>query len=140
MRSIGSRASSDVARRRTLRAALADDRGAATVEWTLVSALLTLLFLAVLQLGFALHIRATLLDAAAEGARTAGLVGAVSEDGRDRTAELITLAVASHYASNIEVVRGPEVAIVTVRAPLPVIGVWGFPDGIEVVAHAPVER
>lgn len=134
MRSTASRASSDLRRR------LAGDGGAATVEWTLVAALLTLLFLAVLQTGFALHIRTTLLDAAAEGARTAGLLGAHPDDGRARTAELIALAVADDYASDIEVVRGTELATVTVRAPLPLIGAWGFPDGIEVVAHAPVER
>ena len=119
---------------------LASDQGAATVEWTLVSALLTLLFLAVLQLGFALHVRVTLLDAAAEGARTAGLYGASAIDGHARTEQLIALALADDYANDINVERSATLATVTVRAPLPVIGIWGFPEGIEVTAHAPVEE
>lgn len=120
--------------------AASDDDGAATVEWTLVAALLTMLFLAVLQIGFAMHVRTALVDAAAEGARLAGLEGADAADGAARTEELIGLVLHPGYAERVEVVRGEQLVEVTVRAPLPLIGLVGFPEGIEVSAHAPVER
>ena len=43
--------------------------GSAVVDFTLVGVLLTFLFLALLQLGLALHVRNTLVASAAEGAR-----------------------------------------------------------------------
>ncbi|WP_395983304.1 TadE/TadG family type IV pilus assembly protein, partial [Clavibacter michiganensis] len=42
----------------------------------MVGALLVVLALSVVQLALALHVRTTVLDAAAEGARTAALAGA----------------------------------------------------------------
>ena len=119
--------------------ATSSDEGAAAVEWTLVAALLTLLFLTVLQIGFGLHVRSVLIDAAAEGARTAGLAGASAADGAQRTGELIGLALNADYAADIRVDRGERAVEVTVRAPLPLIGLIGLPDAIEVSAHAPVE-
>ncbi|KAB1643513.1 TadE/TadG family type IV pilus assembly protein [Gulosibacter chungangensis] len=118
---------------------LAEERGSATVEWTLVAGLLTLVFLSVLQVGFAMHIRTTLIDAAAEGARHAGLEGATAMDGYLRTEALIATAVSADYVEDITVERGETLVTVTVRAPLPLIGLIGFPDGVEVTAHAPVE-
>ncbi|MGO1542805.1 MAG: TadE/TadG family type IV pilus assembly protein [Gulosibacter sp.] len=123
----------------SLKARLRSERGAASVEWTLVAALLTLLFLTVLQVGFAMHIRTTLIDAAAEGARQAGLDGATAFDGQLRTEQLIEAAIAPEYADDIRVDRGETLVAVTVRAPLPLIGLLGFPNGVEVTAHAPVE-
>lgn len=109
------------------------------MEWTLVTALLTLVFLSVLQVGFAMHIRTTLIDAAAEGARYAGLEGATAADGQLRTEQLIATAISDEYAQDIRVERGDTLVAVTVRAPMPVIGLIGFPNGVEVTAHAPVE-
>ena len=51
-------------------------------EFTLVGVLLTVLALAVVQLALALHVRNTLLDAAAEGARYAALAGSSDGDRR----------------------------------------------------------
>lgn len=118
---------------------LGTDRGAAVAEWTLVAALLTLLLLAVLQVSFAMHVRTTLVDAAAEGARAAGLSGASNTDGRIRTSELIHTALSDQYADHIEVTRTDHIVTVTVRSPLPLLGLVGIPNGIEVSAHAPVE-
>ena len=55
---------------------LADERGSAVAEFTMVAGLLVALVLSVMQLALALHVRATVADAAAEGARHASLVGA----------------------------------------------------------------
>ena len=58
-----------------------DDRGSAVVEFTLVGVLLTVLFLALLQLGLALHVRNTLVASAAEGARYAANADRTPDEG-----------------------------------------------------------
>ena len=45
------------------------ERGAAVVDFVLVGGLLTMFFLAVIQLTLLLHVRNTLIDAASSGAR-----------------------------------------------------------------------
>ena len=70
-----------------VRAAARDD-GSAVVEFVLVGTLLTLLTLSVLQLGLALLVRNTVLDAASEGARYAALADNDLPDGVARTRDL----------------------------------------------------
>ena len=69
------------------------ERGAAVVDFVLIGALLTLLFLAIVQLTLILHVRNTLIDAAASGARYGTLADRNDVDARDRTAQLITAAL-----------------------------------------------
>lgn len=120
-----------------------DERGSATAEFTLVGVLLTVLALAVVQLALALHVRNTLLDAAAEGARYAALAGSASSDGVARTKDLIGAAISSEFARDVTVgstsIGGVPVIEVTVRATLPVIGLLGLERGLEVSGHAAVE-
>ncbi len=120
-----------------------DERGSALAEFTMVAALLTLLCLAVVQLALALHIRNTVQDAAAEGARIAALAGATLDDGARRTRELITLGIGPGYASNVTAgytevaeLRSTEVRVI---APLPLIGLFGIASGLEVTGHASLE-
>lgn len=120
-----------------------EQRGSAVAEFTLVGALLTLLTLAIVQLGLALHIRNMVQDAASEGARAAALAGASLDDGAERTRHLIEVALGSTFAEDIAVrytdfatVRSTEV---TVRTPLPLIGLFGISEGLEVSGHAAVE-
>ncbi|WAC65546.1 pilus assembly protein [Agrococcus sp. SL85] len=121
---------------------LADERGSAVAEFAMVAALLVALVLAVIQLSLAMHVRATLADAAAEGARHASLVGADAGAGVARTQALITTAVGADYAQDVTagtaVVAGVDTIRITVAAPLPVLGLIG-PTGLEVSGHAPVE-
>ena len=110
----------------------------------MVSALLTLLTLSVLQLGLALLVRNTVLDAAAEGARFAALADNTPSDGVSRTVALISATIGPSYAQNVTVASGqylghPAIAV-TVRAPLPLLGLIGLPDGMEVSGHAAVEE
>jgi len=109
----------------------------------MVGALLTVLTLSVLQLGFALHIRNTVLDAASEGARYAALADNTVLDGAGRTRDLITTAIGDGYARDVTAVAddylGHPSAIVTVRAPLPLIGLVGIDGGLEVSGHAALE-
>lgn len=117
-----------------------EDRGSAAAEFSLVGVLLVLVALSVIQIALAMHVRTTLLDAAAEGARFGALADRVPADGVARTRELIAEAIGSEYATDVSVAAGswrgfPTVEI-TVRAPLPVVGLLGVGDGIEVSGRA----
>lgn len=109
----------------------------------MVSALLTVLVLSVIQLGLVLLIRNTVLDAAAEGARFGALADNSLADGVARAEDLIATALGPSYANDVAASTGSYLGhpavIVTVRAPLPLIGLVGLPDGMEVTGHAAIE-
>lgn len=126
-----------------IRRLILDERGSAVAEFTLVGILLTVVALAVVQLALALHVRNTVLDAAAEGARYAALAGAGEEAGVVRTRDLIGAAISSEFARDVTASRSsigdvPVVAIM-VRTTMPVIGLLGLDRGLEVTGHAAVE-
>jgi Flp pilus assembly protein TadG len=122
---------------------LRSDRGSAPAEFVMVGALLTVLTLSVLQLTLALHVRNTVIDAAAEGARYASLVGNTPADGAARTTDLITTAIGASYARDVTVSSGTFAGhpstVVTVKTPLPLIGLIGVNGALEVAGHAAVE-
>ncbi len=111
----------------------------AVVDFVLVSVLLTLLFLGVIQLALALHVRNVVVDAASEGARHGGLAGHGPADATARTGTLIEAALSEGYAADVsaevEVIEGVDVVAVTVRGPLPVVGLIG-PRRLAVTGHA----
>ncbi len=119
------------------------DAGSAVAEFVMVGVLLTVTTLAVLQLALALLVRNTVLDAASEGARYGALVGNSPAEGAKRTAELIRTAIGDGYTGHIDAGLGTHLGVpaivVTVRAPLPVLGLIGPTGGIEVSGHAPIE-
>lgn len=108
------------------------DSGSALAEFALVSALLSLVFASVLQLGFALHVRSTVTDSAIVGARAAAAADRTYADGAAVTAELISAGIGESYARDIVVssanIGDVEVITVTVTAPVPVLGLLG-PQG-----------
>ncbi len=110
----------------------------------MVSALLTVLTLSVIQLGLALFIRNTVVDAAAEGARFGALADNSAVDGVARAIDLITVALGPSYATDVTATAGTYLGqpalIITVRAPLPLIGLVGPDGGLEVSGHAAVEK
>jgi Flp pilus assembly protein TadG len=120
------------------------ERGAAVVDFVLIGALLTLLFLAIVQLTLVLHVRNTLIDAAASGARYGTLADRNDGDARDRTVQLITAALNSEFARDVatseSTYQGIRTLEVTVRAPLPVIGFIGPRALLEVKGHAAIQR
>lgn len=122
------------------RASCDDERGSAVVDFTLVSVLVLVLFLGVVQVALAVHVRATLIDCAAEGARVAGRADRGPVDGVARTRELVTAALSSRYAQDVSarqtVVDGLPVVEVTVSAPLPVVGLLGPSGVVSVHGHA----
>ncbi|MFB8386805.1 TadE/TadG family type IV pilus assembly protein [Microbacterium sp. NPDC055910] len=129
--------------RSRLVAALRDDGGSAPVEFVLVGVLLTALTLGVLQFGLAVYVRNVVHDAAVEGAYHAALADTTALDGERRTREILTRTVGGGYATDVRAsaVRtlGHDTVAVTVRATLPLIGLWGAPGMLEVTAHAPLE-
>jgi Flp pilus assembly protein TadG len=126
-------------RHRELRRLL-DDRGAAVVESSLVLVLLVFLLLALLQLGFALHVRNTLVASAAEGARYAANADRSPEEGAARTRDLVASAFGEEYAANVlagvELVGGATTIVVVIEAPLPIVGPFGLTDRLVVRGHA----
>lgn len=119
------------------------ERGAAVVDFALVGALVTVLFVGVLQLALTLHVRTTLIDCAAEGARYGALAGSSPAAGVQRARELIGSAVAPAYASDvvarIQDVGGASVLEVRVRAPAPVLGLLGPGGVVDVAGRAVLE-
>lgn len=122
------------------RARQVDAAGAAVAEFVLVGALLVALFLGVLQVGLALHVRNTLVAAAAEGARYAANADRTPEEGAAYTREVIRGALADSFAQDVaagyEDVGGAPTVVVEVRATLPVIGFVGPDRALVVRGHA----
>jgi hypothetical protein len=119
------------------------ERGAAIADFAMVSTLVVVLFLAVFQLGLALHTRNTLISCASEGARLGARADAVPGQGVSRTESLISSSLSPRYArqvsSRVTVVAGVRVVEVHVVAPVPVLGLLGPPDRLDVVGRAFLE-
>lgn len=117
-----------------------DDSGAAVVDFTLVGILLTALFLALLQLGLALHVRNTLAASAAEGARYGANADRSPADGAAVTRALVMASLADSFAEGVtsgtERVNGVLTVYVQVDARLPLVGLLGLPRAISVRGHA----
>jgi hypothetical protein len=119
------------------------ESGSAVVDFVLVGSLLTVFFLAIIQLTLVLHVRNTLIDAAASGARYGTLADRDAADAEDRTRSLIQTALNAGFAGQISTsevtYQGLRTLEVTVRAPMPVIGLIGPRDMLEVKGHAAVQ-
>lgn len=120
-----------------------DDAGNAIVEFALVVPILLAVALAVLQIALALHIRATLTSAAAEGARTAALAGSDLGAGERRTRDILATTIGSQLVDAVSVRRewreGALVVAVGIDATLPVLGLLG-PSAMHVDGHALQEQ
>ncbi|MCX6500038.1 MAG: pilus assembly protein [Arthrobacter sp.] len=119
------------------------EHGSAVVDFVLVGTLLTLFFLAIIQLALVLHVRNTLIDAAASGARYGTLADRGAADAKERTTQLIGVALTAEFARDVSTTEtsygGIRTLEVTVRAPLPVIGLIGPREMLEVKGHAAIQ-
>jgi Flp pilus assembly protein TadG len=119
------------------------ERGSAVVDFVLVGGLLTMFFLAIVQLALVLHVRNTLIDAAASGARYGTLADRGAADAAERTANLIGIALNGEFAQDISTAevsfQGMRTLEVTIKAPVPVIGLIGPRDLLEVKGHAAIQ-
>jgi len=124
----------------------AADGGSAAVDFVLVGTLVTLLFLAVVQLGIDYHVRNVLAASVAEGARYgANADVADPTQGAQRANALITRALGRSYARAVaapsqEDLDGTPVVSVTADVRLPLVA-WFLPIGpsVHVTGHALLE-
>ncbi len=109
------------------------------MEFALVAPLLIVLAVAVVQVALALHVRATLTAAAAEGARAASLAGADPSAGvvraRDVLADNIAGSVVRDVSAGRSVIDGLPVMVVRIDAVVPLVGLLG-PATLTVEGHA----
>jgi len=129
--------------RRSTAEATGSQTGSAVVDFVLVGALLTLLFVAVIQLTVVLHVRNLLTDCASEGARFGALADRDPQAGAQRAREIIAADLSPAYAADVVAERvtyqGLDTVAVRVRAPLPVVGLFGVGRVITVTGHAMAE-
>lgn len=76
------------------------DRGAAVVDFVLVSVLVLALFLVVLQLGLVLHVRNVLVSSAQEGARHAANADVDVSEGRAVAISSVSSALSQQIANS----------------------------------------
>ncbi|GAA1853600.1 TadE/TadG family type IV pilus assembly protein [Myceligenerans crystallogenes] len=116
------------------------ERGSAVAEALVVTAFVLALFLGVVQVALAAHVRALAIDAAAEGARVAARADRGPADGVARTRELLAGSLTAGYARRVTAaettLNGLPVIEVEVTTPLPVVGLIGPPGGVTVRGHA----
>lgn len=105
------------------------DAGSEVVEFTLVSVLVIIVVAAVIQLALALHVRNTLISCAAEGARLAAAEDRSLGEGEARAESLAAHSLGGYPAeaeARVTIVEGASIVVVTMTAPVPVVGLWGF--------------
>lgn len=117
-----------------------EQRGSAVVDFVLVGALLSLMFISILQLALVLHIRNTLIDAAVSGAQFGTLADRSANEGAARSKALIAGALPPGFAEQISYsekeIGGMRTLEISVKAPLPLIGLIGVGQTLEVSGHA----
>ncbi|MGN6472026.1 MAG: TadE family protein [Mycobacteriales bacterium] len=124
----------------------AADRGSAAVDFVLVGTMVTLLFLAVLQLGLDYHVRNVLAACVADGARYGANADVASAGaGADAANREIKAALGPAYAHAVaarrqDQVDGAPVVTVEVTARLPLLA-WFLPVGptVHAAGHALLE-
>lgn len=126
-----------------MRAARRTERGAAVVDFVLVTVVLMPLFLAILQVGLVLHVRNTLTAAASEGARYAATVDRSPGAGVATTREQIRDALSARFAKRVSArpvsLNGVPGVEVDVHAEVPPLGLWGPAVALDVSGHAAEE-
>jgi Flp pilus assembly protein TadG len=116
------------------------ERGAAVVDFVLVSTLVVPLFLGILQVGLFLYVRNTVTAAASEGAHYAAVLNRQPADGEARTRQLISGVVRDQLIDSVSAeatdVDGQPGVEVTVNAHMPPLGLWGPGISFTVQGHA----
>ncbi|WP_258068602.1 TadE/TadG family type IV pilus assembly protein [Arthrobacter sp. N199823] len=120
------------------------DSGAAVVDFVLVGALVTVIFVALLQLALVLHVRNTMADAASSAARYGALGDRSAEDARARAILLMAGALGPNYVQDVTVSvknqDGLDLLEVSINAPLPLLGLFGPTRSLEMTGHAVITR
>ena len=118
--------------------------GSAVVGHVLVQSLVVLVVIVLLQVAYASHVRAVALDAAAQGARRAALVGGSEAEGIARAKQLVASSRFSSFqtTATVEYLPGPvvqgkqyQVVQMRVTMPLPLIGILGPQEALSVTGR-----
>ncbi|MGP9527653.1 TadE family protein [Glutamicibacter sp. AOP5-A2-18] len=108
-----------------------ETRGSAVAEFVMITTLLVLIAMTLIQLALVLHVRNTLIDAAANGAHYGALANRSEADARGRAQLLITESLHGGFADNVGVssanVGKNQVITVSVDTRVPLIGL--LPNG-----------
>jgi hypothetical protein len=119
------------------------ERGSASAEFVLVSALLVALVLGALQVVMVGYARLVLTSAAAEGARVGSVMDATPVDAVAHTTALIESSLSSQYSRQIAASQSSALGVPTIEvrvvAPFPAVGLWSVGGVMEVSAHAPLD-
>lgn len=114
------------------------------VDFVLVGALVTVIFVALIQLALALHVRNTVADAASSAARYGALGDRTAADAQARATMLVATALGPDYvqevAASVQSNDGLAVITVSIRAPLPVLGLLGPARTLEMTGHAVITK
>jgi hypothetical protein len=121
-------------------------RGSAPVDFVLVGSLVTLMFLAVVQVAVDYHVRNVLAASVADGARyganadVASAAAGAAAANREITAALGDAYANAQPADSPSDIDGAPVVTVTVRARLPLVA-WFLPAGptVHATGHAFLE-
>lgn len=120
------------------------ENGAAVVDFVLVSALLAIMFLALIQLALVLHVRNTVADAASSAARYGALADRTAQDAQERAEQLIEAALGAAYAGDVTAtvseVNGIAILTVSVTGPWPMVGMLGPGESLQMSGHALIQR
>ena len=120
------------------------EAGAAVVDFVLVGALVTVIFVALIQLALVLHVRNTVADAASSAARYGALGDRTAADAQERATMLVSTALGPNYvqdvAANMETRNGLAMLTVSIKAPLPVLGLLGPARTLEMTGHAVITK
>nr|WP_243858964.1 TadE/TadG family type IV pilus assembly protein [Actinomyces sp. ZJ308] len=116
------------------------ESGSAVVDFVMVGALVIIVFVALLQVALGVYARNVLTDAAGDGARRAALVGGTEAEARQRVQVLSDAALRRGYVDTVTVSRVPSgdltIVEVTVKAPFPVLGLFGPGGTLTATGHA----
>ncbi len=123
------------------------ERGSQVVEFVLVQFLVLALVCAILQIGYALHVRNLASYAAAEGARRGAIHGGVEDEdvsaARQAAGEVVDSLIGrgrdNVISAQITRDNGVRILRITVTTTLPVIGPWG-PRSLSATGSAMIEE
>lgn len=116
------------------------DRGSAVVDFVLLTVVLVPIVLGIIHVGLVLHVRNTLVSAASEGARYAATLDRGPADGAAKARAEVSGALAARFAQGVSAgpttVDGAAGVVVTIRATVPPLGLWGPATPLSASGHA----
>ena len=125
--------------RQRIREALAGDRGAATLQNTIIAPVLLLVLAIFLHLGIILHANNLAHAAATSAYNAARAYNASSTDGSTAGLAVLTQSGSPISGASVNVNRGAETVTVTVTGTAPSF-VPGLNTAVDVTVTGPVER